>query len=114
MEGSEPGLRVQVYFGESDHVGHVSRYQAMLEYLKVEGAAGATIVRGIAGFGHGSRIHTASILRLSLDLPMVLVWVDSAARVERLLPGLRELAGPSLVTIDPVGIVSNGGRLLAD
>jgi CBS domain-containing protein len=106
------GVRVQVYFGESDQVGHTPRYQAILEYLRKEGAAGATVERGVAGFGANSKIHTAAILRLSLDLPMVLTWIDAPGRVDRLLPGLKELAGSGIVTVEEVGIAAYGGRRL--
>ena len=106
------GLRVQVYFGETDQVGHRPRYQALLEYLRNEGAAGATVVRGVAGFGANSVIHTATVLRLSVDLPMILTWIDAPGRVERLLPGLRELAGSGIVTVDEVEIAAYGGRRL--
>jgi CBS domain-containing protein len=106
------GLRVQVYVGETDQVGHVPRYQAILEYLRREGAAGATVVRGVAGFGANSRIHTAAILRLSMDLPIVLTWIDAPGRVERLLPGLRALAGSGIVTVEEIGVAAYGGRRL--
>ena len=62
MEGLSSGLCVQVYVGETDQSGHTPRYQAMLQYLRREGAAGATVVRGIAGFGANSQIHTTAIL----------------------------------------------------
>lgn len=112
MERYSRGLRVQVFFGETDQVGHTPRYQAMLEYLRREGAAGATIERGVAGFGVNSKIHTAAVLRLSLDLPMVLTWIDAPGRVERLLPGLAELAGSGIVTVEEVGVAAYGGRRL--
>jgi CBS domain-containing protein len=106
------GIRVQVYFGETEQVGHTPRYQAILEYLRKEGAAGATVERGVAGFGARSKIHTSAILRLSLDLPMVLTWIDAPGRVERLLPGLKELAGSGIVTVEEVGVAAYGGRRL--
>jgi CBS domain-containing protein len=112
MQPGSRGIRVQVFLGESDQVGRVPRYEALLEYLRKEGAAGATVVRGVAGFGANSRIHTAAILRLSLDLPMILTWVDAAGRVDRLLPGLRELAGSGIVTVEDVDIATYGGRRL--
>lgn len=112
MQTHSRGTRVQVFFGETDQVGHVPRYQALLEYLRKEGAAGATVMRGVAGFGANSKIHTAAILRLSLDLPMILTWIDAPGRVERLLPGLRELAGSGIVTVEDLEIVAYGGRRL--
>jgi CBS domain-containing protein len=112
MSAYSRGTRVQVFFGETDQVGHKPRYEAILEYLRKEGAAGATVVRGVAGFGANSKIHTAAILRLSLDLPMILTWIDAPGRVARLLPGLRELTGSGIVTVEPVDIASYGGRRL--
>lgn len=112
MDGTARGLRVQVFLGETEQVGRSPRYQAILEYLRREGAAGATVVRGIAGFGANSKIKTAAILRLSLDLPVVVTWIDAPERVERLLPGLRDLAGSGVVTVEDVGIVAYGGRHL--
>lgn len=112
MQSHSRGVRVQVFFGETDQVGHAPRYQALLEYLRKEGAAGATVVRGVAGFGANSKIHTAAVLRLSLDLPMILTWVDAPGRVERLLNGLRDLAGSGIVTVEDVEIAAYGGRRL--
>jgi CBS domain-containing protein len=112
MRSHSRGVQVQVFFGESDQVGHIPRYQALLEYLRREGAAGATVTRGVAGFGANSKIHTAAILRLSLDLPMILTWVDAPGRVDRLLPGLRELAGSGVVTVYEIEIAAYGGRRL--
>jgi CBS domain-containing protein len=106
------GLRVEVYFGETDQVRRRPRYQVLLEYLRSEGAAGATVTRGIAGFGRSSLMHTSAILRLSEDLPLVLTWIDAPERVERLLPRLRELAGSGIVTVEEVGIAGYGERQL--
>ena len=103
-----PGKRVQVFVGETDHVDHGPRHMAMLMYLRKQGAAGCTVSRGIEGFGASSRIHTSGILDLSLDLPMILTWIDVPDRVERLLPGLLELAGSGVVTLEDVEIVRPG------
>jgi CBS domain-containing protein len=112
MRQRSRGLRVQVFCGETEQVGNVPRYEALLEYLRKEGAAGATVVRGVGGFGANSKIHSAAILRLSVDLPVVVTWIDAPARVERLLPGLRDLAGSGIVTVDEVEIAAYGGRRL--
>ncbi|HZS01912.1 MAG TPA: DUF190 domain-containing protein [Chloroflexota bacterium] len=104
------GLRVRIYFGERDHArdGFPGKplWSALLEYLRREGAAGATVMRGIAGFGAHSRIHTASLVDLSSDLPLVLEWVDTQERVEALLPGLAAILEGTggLLTTDPVEI----------
>jgi CBS domain-containing protein len=110
MRGAARGTRVQVFLGESDQISHVPRYTALLEYLRKEGAAGATVTRGIAGFGVNSRIRTSAILSLSMDLPVIVTWIDSPERVERLLPGVRERAGSGIIALDDVQIASYGGR----
>ena len=109
MEPSSTGLRVQAFFGESDQVEHKARYESILEYLRNNGATGATIERGVAGFGVHSKIHMASILDLSRDLPLILTWVDSRARVEQALPGLKGLTEGAIVTVEEVEIL--WGRL---
>jgi uncharacterized protein len=109
---STPARRVQVFVGEADRSGHGPRYRAILDYLRREGAAGATVTRGVAGFGVHSRIHTASILDLSADLPIVVTWIDTASEVELLLPGLLELAGTNVVTVDDVEVVGDADRHL--
>jgi PII-like signaling protein len=103
---------VQVYLGESDHAGHRPRYLAILEHLRREGAAGATVTRGVAGFGVHSRIHTASILDLSGDLPMVVTWIDTPDEVQRLLPEVVNLAGDAIVTVEDLAVVGDAERHL--
>ncbi len=105
-----PGLRVRIYFGEKDRApdGFMGKqlWSALLEYLRREGAAGATVSRGIAGFGAHSRIHTASLVDLSSDLPLVLEWVDTKERVEQLLPRVSAMLEGTggLLTTEPVEI----------
>ena len=98
-------IRVRVYFGESDKHHGKSLWSALLEYLRREGASGATVTRGVAGYGAHSKIHAASIIDLSSDLPLVLEWIDSEERVTQLFPGLEALLQGGLVTTDPVQIV---------
>ncbi len=112
MQGLARGTRVQIFIGEAEQEGHTPRYLALLEYLRREGAAGATVTRGIAGFGANSRIKTSTILRLSVDLPVVLTWIDAPERVERLLPGLRSRSGSGIITVEEVEIAGYGGRRL--
>ena len=110
MKQQARGTKVEVYFGESDRSGGRPLYQALLEYLRAEGAAGATVTRGVAGFGHQSRIHTSAILRLSEDLPLVLTWIDAPERVQRLLPALVDLAGSGVITVEDVVVAGYGRR----
>jgi PII-like signaling protein len=107
-----PARRVQVFVGEADHIGHQPAYRAILEYLRHEGAAGATVTRGVAGFGVHSRIHQASILDLSADLPMVVTWIDRPDEVDRLLPGLLERSGSGIVTLEDVSVVGDAEQHL--
>jgi hypothetical protein len=96
---------VRVFFGESDRWHHQPLSMALLERLRREGFAGATVFRGIAGFGAHSVVHTASVLRLSEDLPMVMEIVDSEEHVQRLLPILDEMVSEGLVTMEKVRVV---------
>lgn len=99
------GIRVRAYFGERDKYHHNSLWNALLQFLRREGAAGATVTRGVAGYGAHSKIHTASIIDLSADLPLVLEWIDTPDRVERLLPQIETMLQGGLLTTDPVHIV---------
>ena len=103
IEGDQ--LLVRIFMGESDQWHHRPLYMALLERLRKEGFAGATVTRAVAGFGAHSVIHTAQILRLSEDLPMIVEVVDTAEEVERLKPILDEMIGEGLVTIEPVHVL---------
>jgi len=96
---------VRIFIGESDQWHHRPLHMALLERLRAEGFAGATVTRAVAGFGAHSVIHTAQILRLSVDLPMIVEVVDTSEHVERLKPILEEMVGEGLVTIEPVHVL---------
>lgn len=104
------GRRVRIYTGDTTQWEHKPLFLALLEFLRAEGAAGATVLRGVAGFGANSRIHTATILRLSEDLPMIVDWVDTPERVERLLPRICEMVTEGLVTVEDVRIARYSHR----
>jgi CBS domain-containing protein len=106
--------KVTIYIGESDKWGRKPLYTAILEMLKQENCAGATVTRAIAGFGAHSRIHTASIVDLSADLPLVIEWVDNPARVERVMPRLREMVTEGLITIHEVEVITYSHRQLRE
>lgn len=97
--------RVTIYIGESNHYQGQSLYMALLELLKREGAAGATVTRALAGFGAHSRIHTATIVDLSSDLPIKLEWIDAADVVQRLLPQVRRMVDDGLIVIEEVEVL---------
>ncbi len=103
------GKLVRVFVGESDIWHGKPLYQAIVERAKEEGLAGATVIRGIEGFGATSRLHTTRILRLSSDLPLVIEIVDSEERVDHLLPILDEMVGDGLITLEKVHIISYRG-----
>jgi uncharacterized protein len=99
------GVRVRAYIGERDRHDGKMLWRALLEFLRTSGASGATVTRGVAGYGAHSKIHAASILDLSADLPLVLEWIDSEERVNELLPRLEELLQGGMITTDSVQIV---------
>jgi uncharacterized protein len=96
--------RVTVFLGESDRFEHKPLHTAIVELLRREGCAGATVVKGVEGFGKHSRIHTASILRLSEDLPVVLTFVDTAETVDAVLPMIDGMMGGGLVVVEDVHV----------
>ena len=103
IEGA--GKYVRIFIGESDRWHHRSLADAIVEMVRAEGLAGATVTRGLAGFGAHSRIHTAHVLRLSEDLPIVIDIVDRPDRIERILPKLDEMVGEGLVVISDVEVL---------
>jgi hypothetical protein len=103
-------LLVRIFLGESDTWHHTPLARAILERLRKEGFAGATVVHGVAGFGANSIIHTASLIELSADLPVIIEVVDDQAHVDRLLPILDDMiTGGALVTVERVRVVRYAG-----
>jgi uncharacterized protein len=98
-------LLVRIFVGESDRWHHQPLATALVERLRREGFAGATVLRGVAGFGARSVLHSAHLLRLSEDLPIVIEVVESEEHVERLLPILEEMVGEGLVTLEKVRVI---------
>jgi PII-like signaling protein len=104
LDGTQ--LLVRIFLGESDRWHHASLYRAILERLRAEGFAGATVIHGVAGFGASSIIHTAGLVELSADLPVLIEVVDDEAHVDRLLPILDEMVtGGALVTMERVRVL---------
>ncbi len=98
--------RLTVYFGESDRWQGKPLYLALLETLKAHGLAGATVTRGVAGFGAHSRIHTAAILRLSEDLPLRLEVIDSPERIAQAIDLIRPMLREGLLTLETVQVLA--------
>jgi PII-like signaling protein len=103
------GKLLRIFVGESDRWHGKPLYQAIVERVREEGLAGATVIRGIEGFGADSRLHTARILRLSEDLPVLIEIVDSAEQIERVLPVLDEMVGEGMVTVERVEVIAYRG-----
>ena len=95
---------LRIFIGESDTYEGRPLYEAIVLALRKEGLAGATVLRGIEGFGKSSRLHTAHILRLSEDLPIVIECVDTAEKIEAILPTLDTMIGDGLVTMERIDV----------
>ena len=102
LEGT--GKRLTIYCGESDRHHHRPLADAVVELARTEGVAGATVVRGIEGFGASSHLHTTRMLSLSDDLPIVIEIVDREDKILSLLPRIDEMVGDGLVTLEDVEI----------
>lgn len=97
---------LRIFIGESDKHQHRPLYEVIVEEARRRGLAGATVLRGTLGFGASSRIHSAKILRLSEDLPMVIEIVDKPERIAEFLPELDKLIGEGLITLERVRVIA--------
>jgi PII-like signaling protein len=97
MIKDEPGKVIAIYVGETDHFHGKPLYAAIVEKARADGMAGATVARGIMGFGAHSRIHTTNILMLSEDLPVVVYIIDTPDKVDAFLPSLHEMVKEGMV-----------------
>lgn len=104
LEGT--GLLVRIYLGENDQWHGKPLYQAIVERMRDAGLAGATVVRGIEGFGAKQHLHTTRILRLSEDLPILVEAVDTDTKIRGILPTLDEMLGDGLITLEKVEIIA--------
>ena len=101
----EEGYLLRIFVGESDKIGHRPLYEVIVLKAREAGLAGATVLRGVMGYGKNSILHTAKILRLSEDLPMVIEIVDSLEKVEAFLPELDAMITDGLVTLEKVKVL---------
>ena len=99
-------LLARIYIGESDHHHGEPLYQAIVRLLRKRGMAGATVLRGIEGFGRNARLHTTRILRLSEDLPILIEFVDEEEKVRAVLQELDGMVGEGLITLERVDVIA--------
>ena len=106
LDGEQTLMRIIV--GESDRWQHRPLHEALVELFRQEGFSGATVLRGVAGFGASSLVHTDQLLSLSHDLPLVIEVVDSAEKIDSILPRLDEMLQGGLVTLEKARVIRYG------
>ena len=105
MQIPQDAVLLRIFIGESDRQRHQPLYEAIVLKAREMQMAGATVLRGPMGFGKSSHLHTAKILRLSMDLPIVIEIVDSEEKVNEFLPALDEIMGGGLVTLERAKVI---------
>src|SRR5947199_905633 len=105
MEVPRDSMLLRIFIGESDRWNHKPLYEAIVFKAREMHLGGATVLRGPMGFGKSSRMHTAKILRLSMDLPLVIEIVDSEEKIKAFLPALDEMVDSGLVTMERVQVI---------
>jgi PII-like signaling protein len=96
---------MRIFIGESDKYHGKPLYEALLERFRAKGLAGVTVLRGVAGFGASSKVHTDKILRLSLDLPLIVEVVETEEAIQAILPDLDEMIGGGLITLERARVI---------
>ena len=108
MQIPKDAVLLRVFLGENDRFQQQPLYEAIVLKAREMHLAGATVLRGPMGFGHSSRLHTAKILRLSFDLPIVIEIVDTEAKVTEFLPALDKMMSSGLITLEKVQVLHYG------
>jgi uncharacterized protein len=108
MQIPRDAMLLRIFIGEDDRHEHLALFEAIVLKAREQHLAGATVLRGPMGFGHSSRLHTAKVLRLSEDLPVVVEIVDSEDKINAFLPLLAGMIGSGLVTLEKVKVVQYG------
>jgi PII-like signaling protein len=98
-------LRLRIYIGENDRFDGKPLYKAIVEKLRGMGIAGATVYRGIYGFGKKSRVHSADVMRLSTDLPIVIEVVDRGYKIEKAINEVKPMIRDGMITVEPTIVV---------
>ncbi len=108
MQIPRDAVLLRIFFGKNDKYGHLPLHEAIVLKAREMHLGGATVLRGHIGFGHSSRIHTSTSLRLSQDLPIVLEIVDSQEQIDAFLPILDGMMSSGLVTIEKIQVLQYG------
>jgi PII-like signaling protein len=106
MKIDGPALLARIYIGESDHYDGQPLYEAIVALLRERGVAGATVLRGIEGYGRAARLHTTRILRLSEDLPILIEVIDREDRLRAVLPEIDAMVEGGLITLEKVEVIA--------
>lgn len=109
MKKESEAVLLRIFIGEDDKYGGKPLYKHLVEMFREAGLAGATVLRGIEGFGKTSHYHTTSILRLSTDLPIVVELVDTREKIDRILPKLEGVVTSGMITEEKVTIIMYEG-----
>jgi hypothetical protein len=96
---------MRIFIGESDKFDGRPLHEALLDRLRQRGLAGATVLRGVAGFGASARVHGQDLLRFSRDLPLVVEVVETEEAIQAVLPDLDEMIGGGLITLERAGVI---------
>jgi len=108
MNVPKDAMLLRIFFGEDDRYEHQPLYEAIVQKAREMHLAGATVLRGPMGFGYSSRLHTAKVLRLSFDLPIVVEIVDTEAKINEFLLVLNTMMASGLITLEKVQVLQYG------
>jgi uncharacterized protein len=108
MQPEQQATLLRLFVGERDRHGHQPLYEAIVTKAREQGLAGATVLRGLLGYGASSVLHTAKLVEISDDLPMVVEIVDTEEKIEKFLPVLDDLMASGLVTLEKVRVLQYG------
>ena len=114
MQVPKDAMLLRIFLGESDKAGHRPLYEEIVLKAREAHLAGATVLRGPMGFGHSSTLHTAKILRLSEDLPMVIEIVDAEDKIRAFLDQIEPIMGAGLITLERVQVLRYGTEAPAE
>lgn len=101
---------MRIFIGELDRFEHQPLYEALVEFLRREGFAGATVIRGISGFGAHSVYHTQKLLDLSADLPLIVEVVDTQEKIDSVMPRIDEMMSGGMITLEKATVIRYSGK----